>query len=52
MLKTYIETNFANSFIQLLKLLISAFIFFVGKPNGSLRLYIDYWGLNNLMIKN
>ena len=41
-LKTYIEINLANNFIQFLKLSIDAFILFVGKSDGSIRLYIDY----------
>ena len=52
MLKTYIETNFANNFIWLQKSPASARILFVGKPNGSLCLYVDYRSFNNLMIKN
>ena len=51
-LKTYIKTNLANGFIWPLKSPAGALIFYVGKPNGSLRLYVDYWGLNNLTIKN
>ena len=51
-LKTYIETNLANCFIQPSKSPAGAPILFVGKPNGSLRLYVDYQGLNNLTIKN
>ena len=51
-LKIYIKTNFANSFIRPLKSPTGAPILFVGKPDGSLRLCVDYWGLNNLTIKN
>ena len=51
-LKTYIETNLANGFIRPFKSPASAFIFFVRKANGSLRLCMDYRGLNNLTIKN
>ena len=51
-LKTYIKTNFANSFIRPSKSSASAHIFFIGKPNGSLRLCVDYQDLNNLTIKN
>ena len=51
-LKTYIKTNFANSFIWPSKLPAGAPILFVGKPDGSFRLCIDYWGFNNLTIKN
>ena len=51
-LKTYIETNLVNGFIHASKLLASAPILFVCKPNGSLRLCVHYQGLNNLTIKN
>ena len=51
-LKTYIETNLANGFICLSKSPASAPILFDKKSNGSLRLCVDYWGLNNITIKN
>ena len=52
MLKTYIKTNLASSFIRPFKSLAGATILFVWKKNTSLRLYIDYQGFNNLIIKN
>ena len=51
-LKTYIETNLANGFIQPLKLPANALILFVRKPDSNFRLCINYWGLNNVIIKN
>ena len=51
-LKTYIETNLANGFIRLSKSSAGAPILFNWKPDGSLRLCVDYWGLNNIIIKN
>lgn len=51
-LKTYIKTNLANSFIQLFKLTASALIFYVQKPDRNLCLCIDHRVLNNPMIKN
>ena len=51
-LKTYIETNLTNGFIQLLKSSAGTAILFVRKPNNSLRFCVDYRGLNNLTIKN
>ena len=51
-LKTYIETNLANGFIRPSKSPTEAPILFVRKPDRSLRLYVDYRGLNNLTIKN
>ena len=51
-LKTYIETNLASGFIRPSKSPAGAPILFVRKKNGSLRLCVDYRGLNNLTIKN
>ena len=50
--KIYIEINLANSFIQLLNPPITAPIIFIYKLNDSLCLYVNYQGLNNLIIKN
>ena len=41
-LKTYIETNLANGFIRASKSPASALILFVYKPDGSLRLCVNY----------
>ena len=51
-LKTYIKTNLANGFIRPSKSPAGAPIFFDRKPDGSLRLCVDYRGLNNITIKN
>ena len=51
-LKTYIETNLANGFISLSKFPPGIPILFVKKQDRSLRLYIDYRDLTNLIIKN
>ena len=51
-LKTYIEINLANGFIRPFKSPVGAPIFFDQKPDESLRLCVDYWGLNNIIIKN
>ncbi len=51
-LKAYIENNLASDFIRSSKSPTGAPILFDRKPNGSLRLYVDYQGLNNLIIKN
>ena len=52
MLKTYIEANLASSFIRPFKSPAGAPMLFVRKKDGSLRLCVDYRGLNNLTIKN
>ena len=51
-LKTYIETHLKTGFIQLSKSPASAFILFDKKSDNSFCLCMDYWGLNNLIIKN
>ena len=51
-LKTYIEINLANDFIRPSKSPVGAPILFDRKPDGSLCLCVDYWGLNNITIKN
>ena len=51
-LKTYIEANLSSSFIRSSKSPAGAPILFVQKKDGSLRLCINYRGLNNLIIKN
>ncbi len=51
-LKTYIETHLKTDFIWPSKSLAGAPILFNKKPDGNLRLCVDYQGLNNLMIKN
>ena len=50
--KMYNKINLANGFIRLSKSPAGAPIFFDQKPNGSLRLCVDYRGLNNITIKN
>ena len=52
MLKTYIKANLASGFIRPSKSPAGAPILFVRKKDGSLRLCVDYRGLNNLTIKN
>ena len=51
-LKIYIEINLANGFIRPSKSPAGALILFDKKPNRSLRLCVNYWGLNNITIKN
>ena len=51
-LKIYIKTNLANGFIRPSKSPARAPILFDRKPDRSLRLCVDYWGLNNITIKN
>ncbi len=51
-LKAYIEKNLANGFIRPFNFPAGAPILFDKKPNGSLRLCVDYRSLNNLTIKN
>ncbi len=48
----YLENNLANSFIKPSKSPTRVLIFFDKKPDGSLQLCINDWGINNLTIKN
>ena len=51
-LKAYIKNNLVNGFIRPSKSPVGVPILFNKKLDGSLRLYVDYQGLNNLIIKN
>ncbi len=51
-LNAYIENNLANSFSGPFKSLAKTPILFDKKLDGSLRLYMDYQNLNNMIIKN
>ena len=51
-LKSYIKTNLANNFTWRSKSPVGALILFDRKPDRSLCLCVDYWGFNNLTIKN
>ena len=51
-LKIYIETHLKTGFIRPFKSPAGAPILFDKKPDGSLRLFVDYWDLNSLTIKN
>ena len=51
-LKTYIEINLTNGFIELSKSPAGTLILFDQKSDSSLRLYSNYHDLNKLTIKN
>ena len=51
-LKTYVETNLANSLIRPSKSLAGVSIFIDLKLHESFYFYIDYWGLINITMKN
>jgi len=48
----FIEENTKTSIIQLLNSLYETLVLFVKKKDGSLRLCVDYWGLNYITWKN
>ena len=50
-LKTHIETNLAKGFIKASKTPADSPILFVCKTNGSFCFCVNYWGLNNPIIK-
>ena len=51
-LREYIDEHLANGFIRHSKSLAGAPIFFVKKMDGSLRLVVDYQGLNKITSRN
>ena len=51
-LKFYIKINLANGFIWPFKSPVGISIPFNEKPDRSFRFCVDYWGLNNITIKN
>lgn len=48
----YIKTDLKTEYFQPSKLLAVAFIFFYKKFDASLQIYINYWDVINLIIKN
>ena len=51
-LRWQIDKNLANVFIRSSKSSAGAPVLFTRKPDGTLRLFVDYRGLNSLTIKN
>jgi hypothetical protein len=51
-LKEFLEENLAKRFIQESKSLAGALILFTLKKDGSLRLCVNYRGLNAITVKN
>ena len=51
-LKTYIKINLANDLIRPSKSSAKVSILFDRKSNRSFYFYVDYWSLNNIIIKN
>ena len=51
-LRDYMDKNLANRFIRPSKSSAGAYVLFTPKPDGTLRLCVDYRGLNSMRIKN
>ena len=51
-LAEYIKENLEKGYIRLLQLLVEVEVLFVLKKEEELRLYIDYRGLNEVIIKD
>ncbi len=52
MLKKYLNNLLKKRWIKPSKSLTKAFILFILKKDGNLRLYIDYRGFNSITMKN
>ena len=52
MLRKYINENLKKKFFKFFKFSTKSFILFVKKLNDDLRLYVNYWNLNVITIKN
>ena len=51
-MREYIKTNLANGFIRPSKSPAAAPVMFVKRPDGKLRLVVDYRALNSVTVKN
>ena len=51
-LRGYVDKNLANGFIRPSKSSAGVLVLFTPKPDGTLRLYVDYCGFNSMRIKN
>ena len=51
-LKSYIDKNLKSGFIAQFKSSAGAPILFIKKKDSSLRLCVDYWGLNKVSVKD
>jgi hypothetical protein len=51
-LKKYLNENLEREYIQYFISPVGAFILFILKKDGSLRLYVNYRDLNKIIVKN
>ena len=51
-MKTYIKDYLANGFIRPSRSPAAAPVMFIKRPDGKLRLVVDYRGLNKVTVKN
>ena len=51
-LRDYFKINLAKGRIYCSESLVNIFILFIKKKDSNLRLYVDYCGLNKIIIKN
>jgi len=51
-IKKYLNKYFNKGFIRPNTLLVAAPILLVRKPRGGIRIYVNYYKLNNITIKN
>jgi len=51
-IKKYLNKYFNKGFIRPNTLLVAAPILLVRKPRGGIRIYVNYYKLNNIIVKN
>ena len=51
-MKRWLDDNFAKGFIRPSSSDVASLVLLARKPGGGVRIYIDYRGINNIILKN
>ncbi|EGO55513.1 hypothetical protein NEUTE1DRAFT_46785, partial [Neurospora tetrasperma FGSC 2508] len=51
-IRKYLDDYLVNEFIRLSSSPIAAPVLLVEQLGGGIYIYVDYWGLNNIIVKN